>query len=92
MIMEAIYKGTFVPVEDVNPKDPRYNSEWEAADKLLEALQEKLSSADNELLKQLLEHSGSAHCMENEEFFKLGLSAGLQLQKEVTDHLQYLNK
>ena len=92
MILEAICRGNFTPTEDVYPEDPAYKKANDQVCDLMEELRQKLPPEQYTILEKLMEHDGTMHCLENEAYFKLGLSAGLQIQKEAKEQLKYLER
>lgn len=89
MILEAICRGNFSPTEDINPDDPEYKKANEDVCNLMKLLRQKLPPEHYAMVEKLMDRDGTMNCLENEAYFKLGLSAGLQIQREAIEQLQY---
>ena len=90
MILEAICRGNFLPTEDIYPEDPEYKKANDDVCDLMELLHQKLPPEQYIIVEKLLDRDSTMHCLENEAYFKLGLSAGLQIQREAIEQLEYL--
>ena len=92
MILESIFYGNFSPVEQVCPDSPEYKKATQSVVTILDQLSQKLSKEDFDTVQDLLSQASTVHCLESEECFKLGFSAGLILQQESQTQLQILEK
>ncbi len=90
MILEAICRGNFLPTEDIYPEDPGYKKANEDVCNLIKQLRQELPPEHYAMVEKLMDRDGTLNCLENEAYFKLGLSAGLQIQKEAREQLKYL--
>lgn len=79
-----------MPTEDIYPEDPEYKKANDDVCDLMELLRQKLPPEHYTVVEKLLDRNGTMHCLENEAYFKLGLSAGLQIQREAMQQLAYL--
>lgn len=91
MMLEKIFDGGFSLEDFARPKDPKYQQLTQSISQLSEQIKGKLSKEDGELLDELLGQVYESQYMEVEHCFKIGFSAGLQLQRESTELLQSLN-
>lgn len=91
MILKKIFDGGFALEDFPRPKDPKYQQLTQSIRQLSEQIKEQLSNEDGELLDELLGQVYESQYVEVEQSFKIGFSAGLQLQRESTELLQSLN-
>ena len=87
MLLEELFRGNLSPVDLVYPADPEYKQLSKEALDLSVKLQHELSPAQKEILDQLTNTIYSAQLIECESYFAFGLSAGIQLQREIQEHL-----
>ena len=88
MILESIFYGNFFPVEHICPNSPEYRKATQSVVTILDQLSQKLSKEDFDTVQDLLSQASTVHCLESEECFKVGFSAGLHLQRETEDALR----
>ena len=90
MVLESICRGNFSPPDFMNPNDPEYRERNGEVCSLLKTLQSQLSEAQYRLVDKLVAKIYSAQSIECESYFKLGFSAGLELQREAAECLKCL--
>ena len=88
MILEEMLNGRFYPSEPVTVDSLRYKQEVETCAALMDALSERLSKEDYELVEELQTQAAIARCEENESYFKYGFSAGMIVWKEVYEQVK----
>ena len=91
MILEALCRGNISPMEQIYPTDPDYKKETDAVCRLLEALSQKLSEEDYGIVKEILAHSGTAQCLEDEAYFRLGYALGVAVERETVATLSSIS-
>ncbi len=87
MILEAMFRGDFAPVEQVYPEDSEYRKALKSIEALMQQLSQKLPPEDYQMVEAILSHYGTAQYIEDEAHFKLGFSVGLALQCEAEKEL-----
>lgn len=91
MILEEMFDGRFYPCEMVVPDSQKYHQAVAACADLMDALAQKLSKEDYELVEKLRTQAAIAQCEENESHFKYGFSTGLLVQQEAYRQIQRYN-
>ena len=90
MILESIFRGNLSPTDLVYPSDPEYKQLRHEVVELSDQLYQTLTPSQQELLEQLIHTIYSAQLIEAEAYFSFGFSAGIQLQREIQEHLNCL--
>mgnify|MGYP003363307600 CR=1 FL=1 len=83
MVLDAIYKGEFLPCESSMEGNPRHKQAGKEIEQILEALRNDLSEEDLALVDRMLEQTLIVCDTECSDAFQYGFSAGLMLMQEV---------
>lgn len=85
-IIDALYDGRIYPGEQVLSKDPRYAKTDKEMDLLMSKLEKRLSKEDYDLVEEMFDLLSLSQDIQNKEFFRYGLSMGLQLMREAYEY------
>ncbi len=92
MILEAMFRGNFAPMDLLYPSDPEYKKLNQEVSDMADRLRENLSPENQSVLDEMLRKIYTAQCIECESYFCFALAAGLTLQREIQAQLQYFQK
>ena len=90
MILESIFRGNLSAVDLVCPTDPEYKQLSQEVVDLNDRLSNILSPEGKEILDQMIGKIYSAQLIETENYFSFGVSIGVQLQQEISEHCDNL--
>ena len=90
MILEAIYRGNYTPLDLVLPTDQEYPKSNSRINELQDQLMETLEPDQKQILQALIAEIYRSQCMESEAFFKFAFASGMQLQKEIGEQCKCL--
>ncbi|MCD8073828.1 MAG: hypothetical protein LUF27_02120 [Lachnospiraceae bacterium] len=85
-IMDALFDGRIYPGEQVLSKDPKYAKTDREMDLLMSKLEDRLSKEDYDLVEEMCDLLSVSQDIQNKEFFRYGLSMGLQLMREAYEY------
>lgn len=85
-IMDALFDGKIYPGEQVLTKDPKYAKNDAEMELLMSKLEKRLSKEDYDLVEEMCDLLSVSQDIQNKEFFRYGLSMGLQLMREAYDY------
>ncbi|MCD7835050.1 MAG: hypothetical protein LUH00_13870 [Lachnospiraceae bacterium] len=85
-IMDALFDGRIYPGEQVLSKDSKYAKTDREMDLLMSKLEDRLSKEDYDLVEEMCDLLSVSQDIQNKEFFRYGLSMGLQLMREAYEY------
>ena len=88
MVLDAIYRGEFLPCENSMEGNTRHKQAGKEIEQLLKDLRNNLSEEDLALVDQMLEQTLIVCDTECSDAFQYGFSAGLLLMQEVQEILR----
>lgn len=92
MILEAMFRGNFAPMDLLYPSDPEYQKLNQDVCNLVDSLKENLDIENQGVLDEILRKIYTAQCIECESYFCFALAVGMQLQKEIQEQLRRLEE